>query len=284
LNAATSRGADVKPVDFILSLFDLKTALIMALVFIPLERMVPRRRSQPLRRTAWTNDAVFLVLNGALVRLGLVLGFAAVVKFRSVFMPPAVLAAVGHQPLWLQAIEVFVLADLIYYAVHRLFHEVPFLWRFHAIHHSIEEMDWLASFRIHPLDQIAQAAGSLVPVLALGFSDWVIALYSVIHLWHSLLLHSNVQLRLGRLGLVIATPDFHHWHHSREPEAWDKNFAGQISLFDVIFGTAYLPHGVREIRYGIDEPTPESYVDQLCHPFRKPVEVAAETRGPSSTS
>jgi sterol desaturase/sphingolipid hydroxylase (fatty acid hydroxylase superfamily) len=260
----------LKALDFIAGLFDLKTALIVAVIFIPLERLLPLKRSQPVNRAGWSNDAVFLIVNGALVRLGLILVAAAIFRFRGAMVPAGVLSAVGGQPLWLQAIEVFVLADLGFYAAHRLFHAVPFLWRFHAIHHSIEELDWLAAFRVHPLDQLTVTIASLFPILAFGFSDWAIAFHAAAYRWHSLLLHSNVRLPLGRLGLVIATPEFHHWHHSRDQASWDKNFAGQISLFDVIFGTAYLPRGEHETTYGIDDATPRSYVDQLCHPFRKP--------------
>jgi sterol desaturase/sphingolipid hydroxylase (fatty acid hydroxylase superfamily) len=114
--------------------------------------------------------------------------------------------------------------------VHRLFHSIPALWRIHQIHHSIEEMDWLAGARVHPIDQILTRGATLLPCFALGFSAWTIAVFAVAYHWHSMLLHSNLRLSFGPLNRLIASPDFHRWHHCRDREAWDRNFAGQLSL------------------------------------------------------
>ena len=177
-------------------------------------------------------------------------------------------AAIRSQPLWLQLVELLLLADLGFYAVHRLFHSVPALWRIHQIHHSIEEMDWLAAARVHPVDQILTKGASLLPCFALGFSEWAIAAFALAYHWHSLLLHSNVRLSFGPLDWLIASPNFHHWHHCRDREAWDRNFAGQLSLWDHLFGTAFLPKGRTAERFGIGESVPEGYAGQLVHPFR----------------
>ncbi|TIU26733.1 MAG: sterol desaturase family protein, partial [Mesorhizobium sp.] len=148
-------------------------------------------------------------------------------------------SAVSSQPLWLQLIEIIVIADVGLYWAHRAFHAVPFLWRFHAIHHSIEELDWLAGHRIHPVDQILTKSVSLVPVFLLGFSNSAIALFALIFQAHALLLHANVRLNIGPIRWLIASPQFHHWHHANERAAYDKNFAAQLSFIDKLFGTMY---------------------------------------------
>jgi sterol desaturase/sphingolipid hydroxylase (fatty acid hydroxylase superfamily) len=135
------------------------------------------------------------------------------------------------------------------------------------VHHSIEEMDWLASYRIHPIDQILTKTASFVPIFLLGFSVEPILIFAVIYQWQVLLIHSNVRIGFGILNWIIASPQFHHWHHANCPEAIDKNFAAQLSIWDLVFGTLHLPRGRVPERYGTDEPVPRSYVAQLIYPF-----------------
>jgi sterol desaturase/sphingolipid hydroxylase (fatty acid hydroxylase superfamily) len=249
-------------------LLDFRLFLVAAFVFIPLERLFAARRGQKLLRKGWANDLVYVFVNGILIRLGLILTVVAILTLSAVLVPAGLRAAVGGQPLWLQVIEVLLLADLGFYLAHRAFHAVPALWRLHMIHHSIEEMDWLAAARVHPVDQIITKSASLLPCFALGFSEWAIGAFAILYHWHSLLLHSNVRLGAGPLKWLIASPDFHHWHHAQDREAWDRNFAGQLALWDFVFGTAHLPEGRHPQALGIAEPVPASYAGQLIHPFR----------------
>ena len=131
-------------------------------------------------------------------------------------------AAVQSQPLWLQVPEVLLVADIGFYLAHRAFHAVPFLWKFHSMHHSIEEMDWLAAYRVHPLDQILTKSASFLPVYALGFSDSAILLFVLIYKWQSVAIHSNSRIGLGPLKWLFASPQFHHWHHAKEPAAMTR--------------------------------------------------------------
>jgi sterol desaturase/sphingolipid hydroxylase (fatty acid hydroxylase superfamily) len=109
---------------------------------------------------------------------------------------------------------------------------------------------------------------SLLPVLALGFSDAVVAVYMVLYTWQSVLLHSNVRICFGPLRWILASPEFHHWHHSKDHEAVNKNFAGQLPFLDLFFGTAHMPRGRRPTAYGIDQRIRQNYLYQLVHPFR----------------
>jgi sterol desaturase/sphingolipid hydroxylase (fatty acid hydroxylase superfamily) len=247
--------------------FDFEQYLLVALIFIPLELALPLRAEQKLFRPHWKNDLVNLLCNGALIQLGL-LGTVGVMLWAiSLAIPHGVSNAVRTQPLWLQAIEAILIADVGFYLAHRAFHAVPFLWKFHALHHSIEEMDWLAAYRVHPIDQILTKSLSYLPVFALGFSDAAIAIFVVTFKWQSIAIHSNNRIGLGPLKWIFATPQFHHWHHANEPGALNKNFAGQLVFLDWIGGTLHIPQA-SPVRYGTDEPVPKRYDGQVLYPFR----------------
>ena len=180
---------------------------------------------------------------------------------------PALQAAVASQPLALQVAEALVCADLAQYAVHRAFHAVPALWRFHAIHHSSRAMDWLAGSRLHLVDALATRAAAFAPLFWLGFSERALAAYLVVVSFQAVFLHANVRLRFGPLRWLVATPEFHHWHHAEAP--LDKNFAVHVPWIDLAFGTAWLPGGFPE-RYGIaGDPVPESWRAQLSWPLSR---------------
>jgi sterol desaturase/sphingolipid hydroxylase (fatty acid hydroxylase superfamily) len=253
----------------VLGPIDLEQYLIAALVFIQLEMILPLRPSQKRFRAHWGNDVVMLLVNGAVIQLGLLATAAAVVTAVHLWVPAGLGGAVRSQPVWLQVIEVIVLADLGFYAAHRLFHAVPWLWRFHAVHHSIDEMDWLAGYRVHPLDQILTKTVSYLPLFVLGFSDAAMVVFVLIFRWQATWIHANTKLGLGPLRLVLATPHFHHWHHANAPEAIDKNFAGQLPLLDWLAGTLHLPSSM-PARYGTDMAVPTRYDRQMLFPFRRP--------------
>jgi sterol desaturase/sphingolipid hydroxylase (fatty acid hydroxylase superfamily) len=258
------------------TLFNLKAALISATIFIPVEVLVPRRRSQPMRSRGWTVDLAFLTINFGMTSLAVFIGTAAVAAVWTFLSPDPLSVGVSRQPTWLQVIELIILIDLAHYSAHRLFHAVPFLWRFHAVHHSSQDLDWLATSRVHPVDQTFTGVGMMAPVVMLGFSPSAIAIWAGIYRLHAVLQHANVSLPLGRLGLLIVGPEFHRWHHSDADEGRDKNFAAQFAVWDWIFGTGHLPVGRVSEAYGITDFVPEGYIDQLCYPFRMAgLEVAA---------
>ena len=133
---------------------------------------------------------------------------------------------------------------------------------------ALQELDWLAGARVHPIDQIMTKAVGFLPVFSLGFSDVAIGASLLIYGWQSFFVHSNIRVTFGPLRWVLATPEFHHWHHAKDLEARDKNFAGQLPFLDVLFGTVHMPRSKRPKAYGIDEPMPVTYPLQLLHPFR----------------
>ncbi len=245
----------------------LKAILITFLVFVPLERLFALHTEQKVFRRGWANDLIFLLVNGLVIKLGLLAVVLVSIFAAESAVPASVRATVGGLPYWVQIPLAIVLSDLGFYWTHRMFHAVPWLWRFHAIHHSIEELDWLAAARVHPVDQILTKGASLVPVFALGFSEWTIGVYVLLYQWQSVLIHANVRFRFGPLRLMFASPEFHHWHHSNDREARDRNFAGQLSFLDVLFGTLHMPRGQMPTAYGLDRPIPHRYALQLLYPF-----------------
>src|SRR5271166_916833 len=215
-------------------IFDLKLILITVLIFVPLERLLPMHQRQKLFRPAWQNDLIYLFFNRLLIKPGLGILSAGVIIAAEKLMPRSFQAAVAAQPLLFQVLEVIVLADLGFYVAHRLFHTIPWLWKFHQIHHSIRELDWLAGYRVHPLDQILTKAASLALILPLGFSENAIVIYSLLYQWQSILIHANVCFGFWPLRWLIASPEFHHWHHSNNRLVHNKNFSGQLALLDAL--------------------------------------------------
>jgi sterol desaturase/sphingolipid hydroxylase (fatty acid hydroxylase superfamily) len=173
-------------------------------------------------------------------------------------------------PLVVQVPVILLVADFTQYWVHRTFHAAPFLWPFHAIHHSAKEMDWLAGSRLHLVDVIVTRGLTYVPIFALGFSERAVMAYVFLVAAQATFIHSNVRWQFRPLRTLVATPAFHHWHHSAEREAVDKNFAVHTPIWDRLFGTYYLPNRW-PIEYGLSDgrDVPARWVTQLAYPLRR---------------
>jgi sterol desaturase/sphingolipid hydroxylase (fatty acid hydroxylase superfamily) len=174
--------------------------------------------------------------------------------------------ALAGQPLWLQALEIFVVGDFLGYWQHRLFHG-QVLWRFHAIHHSSSELDWLSSVRLHPVNDALSRLIVAVPLVLAGFNTAVVALYAPFTTFYAIMLHANLSWDYGPLRYVIASPAFHRWHHTSAEEGRDRNFSGALPLWDILFGTFYMPRK-QPVRFGISDPVPAGFVGQMIAPFR----------------
>lgn len=177
-------------------------------------------------------------------------------------------SVIGRQPRWLQAIEVVVLLDFMGYWVHRAFHRGR-LWRFHAVHHSSRDLGWLSSVRLHPVNDLLPRVAQVVPMLALGFDPGVLAGAVPGLAFYAIMLHSRLDWTFGPLRYVIASPAFHRWHHTSEAEGRDKNFAGLLPVWDLVFGTFYVPMDRPPRRFGVDEAVPEGFWMQMVWPFRR---------------
>jgi lathosterol oxidase len=159
-------------------------------------------------------------------------------------------------------------ADLFQYAAHRAFHGNRFLWRFHAVHHSIRAVDWLAGSRLHLVDILVTRAFSYIPLYVLGFSMPVFYAYVAIVALQAVAAHANIRIPFGPLKYLLVTPQYHHWHHSDDPELYDKNFAIHFPLIDWLFGTYHLPGDRWPETMGLgEERFPKGYLRQLVYPF-----------------
>jgi sterol desaturase/sphingolipid hydroxylase (fatty acid hydroxylase superfamily) len=239
--------------------------VVLVAIFVPMEKVFALH-PRPARRERWKTDTVHFLVNNMLIGVGLVVALVVGAIALQVLVDPSLQAAVAGPPALLQFVEAVLLADLAQYWAHWASHQVPFLWRFHKVHHSIEEMDWLAAARLHPLDSVFTRAATILPLYVLGFTRETFGVYVVLTVLHAIFIHANVRSRFGPLRWIAATPEFHHWHHADEPAATNKNFAGNLPVLDVIFGTWYLPDHMPSA-YGMGEAAPRSYVEQLAWPF-----------------
>jgi sterol desaturase/sphingolipid hydroxylase (fatty acid hydroxylase superfamily) len=252
--------------------------LVLSVFFWLVETLFAANPAQPRlpRRRGFTTDlwywfATPLVTKGV-SQLGIVLILVLVYRAN----PNEIRALIesrdtllSRQPLPLQALEMLVLGDLLGYWLHRAFHGRT-LWKFHAIHHSSKYLDWLSSVRLHPVNDWITRWVQVATLVLLGFGPTAVAAYVPFLTFYAVFLHANVPWGFGLLGRLVASPKFHRWHHTSEDEGLDKNFAGLLPIFDVLFGTYYTPKGRLPQTFGLkNEEVPEGFWRQLVYPFRR---------------
>ena len=265
----TSGGADAASSWLAVDFFVLNLLLHSA-VFIPLERLFALRTDQAVFRRHWLVDLSYFFVNSLLVEVLTVFTLTPALILFDWARVEAVAQQVGALPLPVQVCAMVLVADLTQYWVHRTFHTVGFLWPFHAIHHSVEEMDWLAGSRLHLVDVMLARGLTYVPIFVLGFSRPALLVYVFLVAAQATFIHANVRWTFTPLRRLVATPAFHHWHHSADEEARDKNFAVHTPLWDLVFGTYYLPNHW-PTRYGLnpERRVPVGWLRQLLYPFRR---------------
>jgi sterol desaturase/sphingolipid hydroxylase (fatty acid hydroxylase superfamily) len=249
--------------------FGLRPVVIVGLLFVlvvPFEKMFPRHR-QKLRRPNLGTDLAYALTAGPLGAIGLILGVVLAV-ISLVWVPGLLLRPiVGAMAPFPRVVVGFLLFDFLVYWTHRFGHEVPFLWRFHRVHHSTEHLDWVSGFRSHPFDGVILAPAFAFSIAA-GFTAKTSGFLFVAQLVSGIFLHANVRWLLRPLHKLVATPEFHHWHHCNEADAHCSNYSGFLPIWDVLFGTYFMPSGRRPQVYGVDGAVPKGIVRQLRDPLR----------------
>jgi sterol desaturase/sphingolipid hydroxylase (fatty acid hydroxylase superfamily) len=251
-------------------------------VFLPLERAFALHQ-QKVFRSEVAVDIGYYFVNGLVISVALSAPLGLVARGAHQFVPAGFYAALSALPVWLRAVLALVVGEVGYYWGHRLSHEIPFLWRFHAVHHSAREMDFLVNSRSHPVDLVVSRLFTLAPIYVLGIANPLSASGNILAVlvlvassnW-SYLIHANVRWRLGKLEWLLTSPAFHHWHHTRTGMV-DHNYATMLPWMDRIFGTHHLPRGEWPEAYGITARMPETLPEQLVYPLfsQPPVPTAA---------
>lgn len=247
---------------------------ILSVVFWVLQHISPSIRGQRTFRSGFLTDCIYwlwtpivtrgitpLVIALALLPLAAYYG----TDLKSLLRGHGALASL---PLWQQGLAIFVVGDFLGYWQHRLFHGRT-LWPFHAVHHSSSELDWLSSVRLHPVNDALGRLIVAVPLVVAGFNVGVVALYAPFTTFYAIMIHANLDWDYGPLRYAIASPVFHRWHHTKAEEGLDRNFSGGLPLWDLLFGTFYMPRGERPTRFGIDDPIPKGFFGQMLAPFRR---------------
>lgn len=244
--------------------------MLYSALYVPLERFFAKYPGQPTFRPQWNVDLTYFFLNTLLVQVMTLLTMQPALVFFDWARVAAIQEFVAGIPVLLQIPLVLLVADLTQYWAHRTFHRVPFLWRFHAIHHSAQAMDWLAGSRLHLVDSIATRALTYVPIYVLGFSEAALYVYVVVVVVQATFIHANVRWEFGGIRRYIVTPWYHHWHHAAEAEAVNKNFLVHTPLWDWAFGTLHTP-ARWPAAYGLNgkDEMPANWAGQFIHPFRR---------------
>lgn len=172
-------------------------------------------------------------------------------------------------PLAAQMVVFLIGEDIIMYFTHRWFHGAR-MWKYHAVHHSSEELEWISAARFHPVNLFLGSVLADVVMLIAGISPNVFVVLGPLTIAHSTFVHANLDWTLGPFKYVIAGPVFHRWHHTAAERGGEKNFAATFPVLDVIFGTFYMPAGELPDKYGIAEREfPTDFAGQLAHPFTR---------------
>jgi sterol desaturase/sphingolipid hydroxylase (fatty acid hydroxylase superfamily) len=252
----------------------------VSVVFFALELLRPWRKAQPRFRQDFWLDAFYMFFNFFL--FSLIIYHAAseviVMWFHQLLgafgVGNLVALEIGSWPVWSQLLVLFVVRDFLHWNIHRLLHRVPWLWEFHKVHHSVEEMGFAAHLRFHWMESVVYRTLEYIPLAVIGFgiTEFFIAHAFAIVVGH--FNHSNLRVPLGPLKYVFNNPQMHIWHHAKDmPEnhPYGINYGLTLSIWDYLFRTAAIPHDGRDIPLGFDgmKKFPKSFLGQFVYGFRR---------------
>ncbi|MEK8022398.1 MAG: sterol desaturase family protein [Candidatus Hydrogenedentota bacterium] len=256
-------------------------AVCIAVVFFVAERFHPPQPQPVFRRGIWA-DLVYAPLN---ILLRILVNFilaSAIARAGVHILPGRFFGVVRGEPAWFQACVLVIVLDFVFYVIHRLKHRWRWWWRLHETHHSSIDLDFLASVRFHPLEKLIDRFIFLLPIMILGPGDAAIAIWSVTDVFFGMFGHANLSWKLGPLKYIFVGPEMHRWHHVKDPLLRECNYGNNLSVFDWIFGTAFVSNeqpgdfGVDDKEYPVT-----NILAQFVYAFRSPPRSDAE-RGESS--
>ncbi|MGK0271544.1 MAG: sterol desaturase/sphingolipid hydroxylase (fatty acid hydroxylase superfamily) [Cocleimonas sp.] len=235
-------------------------------IFMVLEKLFPKYPDQLIMRPEWDVDLFYFSFNHLTISAILIFGNYHATHFDWA-LSTSLQESIQSMPITLQVILIILSADFVLYWEHRAFHEIKLLWPIHAVHHSIENIDWLAASRGHFIQVFSERAMVMIPLYLLGANETALNIYVVFAALQAILIHTNLSVPFGPLKYIIVTPQFHHWHHSSEKPAIDTNYSAHTVLFDKLFGTYHLPGENWPAEYGTTKRLPRTVIGQLLHPF-----------------
>ena len=245
------------------------------------EIIIPWRKNQKVIRKDFWLDAFYMFFNFFLFSLIVYNALSDVfVELTNDLMNQMgienlVALEIGSWPVWTQLIAMFILRDFIQYNIHRMLHRIPLLWRFHKVHHSVQEMGFAAHLRFHWMETIIYKSLEYIPLAMIGFGidDFILVHLTALTIGH--INHSNLNIPLGPLKYVINNPQMHIWHHAHT-KLWPAelrygiNYGLSLSIWDYLFKTAHIPHDGKNIELGFDEidDYAQGFVGQMLTPLK----------------
>ena len=247
--------------------------VLLVAIFVPLERLFALHPAKLWRKQTGI-DLAWYFINSLLPAAIIAIPLSFLARALRGADPAGLYSTVAAWPVWVRMPAILLVSDLGSYWAHRASHAWPFLWRFHAIHHSAEQLDWLVNTRAHPFDMVFTRLCGLIPVYLLGFAqagtnaaDPVVGIVALFGTVWTFFIHANIRARLGPLEWLISSPAFHHWHHTND-EHRDRNFAAIFPFWDRLFGTVWLPKHWPPA-YGVDAKISPTFTGQLLDPLSR---------------
>ena len=239
------------------------------LIFAMIEKIFPLYKGQAMFRDEWQTDLVHFTVNHFIVGIVLLTVNFFIHRLFGWIASDTLHMMVQNIPLLPQLLVCILVADLVQYWTHRSYHEIPFLWKFHAVHHSTKTMDWLAGSRQHLLEIFITRVLVVGTLFIAGFSKEVMDIYIIVVGFQSVFNHAIVHMHWGPVKFILVTPDFHHWHHSSDDVAIDKNYAAHYAFLDYLFGTAVKGQQGFPEQYGVKgDYMPAGFIKQQQFPFK----------------
>ncbi|EDY19589.1 fatty acid hydroxylase [Chthoniobacter flavus Ellin428] len=253
--------------------------VVLVAIFVPLERLCALHPARIWRKQIGV-DLAWYFINSIVPAAVISVPLALLARTLHELNPGGFYSMVAAWPLWGKLGLVLIVNDIGAYWGHRALHASPFLWRFHAVHHSAEQLDWLVNTRAHPFDMVFTRLSGLAPVYLLGLAqttgshiDPAVAGVTIFGAIWTFFIHANLRIRLGPLEWLISSPAFHHWHHTRDDHR-DRNFSFVFPVIDRLFGTAWLPKEWPSV-YGVNESISPTLSGQFFDPLDPPGNVEA---------
>lgn len=235
-------------------------------VFMSLEKLFPKYKDQVIFRPEWDTDLFYFCFNHLAISAIIIFANYHASHFQWA-VSPAFQAWLQSVPIVIQFAVIVLCADFVLYWEHRLYHEVNWLWPIHAVHHSVENLDWLAGSRGHFVQVFSERAMVMIPLYLLGADQSALNAYVVFAALQAILIHCNLRFSFGPLRYVFVTPQFHHWHHSSEKPAIDTNYSAHTVIFDRLFNTYHVPGDHWPAHYGTTVRLPRTVLGQVLYPL-----------------